>query len=417
MQYSIFFKNPHRILAIISLMVITSFSGCGSDPVKNEEKKLVTLPVLSTERNRIVDEDGNPVILHGVNRSGLEYDNPGGNQMSEEEFAYMIEEWKCNIIRIPFNQDWVTNDAGYLMKLDQIVDWITYRDTYVILDLQWQSVAANIPPIPDTAAIDMWAELATRYKDNPGVLYDIHNEAHDTTFPAWKNRATEIIGAIRAVHPQSLILVSGMTWASDLRDWAANPLDYDNIVYSLHIYPWFGGSNAWPARFGNYADKLPIFCGEFGGGDDNLQWGKEYILYLSSLNIGWTAWSWVDDPHLTEQDHLTPTNFGEMVKTYLERFNLTDSSTNEIIDLKISNLLSDRATIEWDTPWLADSKVLYGLTTSYTDSVTAAAQVTKHFIKLQNLTPATIYHFSVVSNDELGFSSVSADSEFTTLSQ
>ncbi|MCP4411450.1 MAG: glycoside hydrolase family 5 protein, partial [Gammaproteobacteria bacterium] len=177
------------------------------------------------------------------------------------------------------------------------------------------------------------------------VLYDIHNEAHDIDFLSWKSRAAEIIEAIQSVHPDALILVSGLNWASDLSDWAASPFDYENIVYSVHVYTWFGTSANWGTRFGNYAQNIPIFCGEFGGYESDIQWGKELIRYLNQNQIGWTAWSWVDDPHLTSRDdHTTPTEFGQLVKTSLERFEEMSSSENEIFDISFDFITASRAT-------------------------------------------------------------------------
>ena len=51
--------------------------------------------------------------------------------------------------------------------------------------------------------------------------------------------------AIREVHPQSLIFVSGVEWGYDLRGF---PLDRENIVYSTHVYEQRGAD--WHGAFG-----------------------------------------------------------------------------------------------------------------------------------------------------------------------
>src|SRR5262249_28469567 len=60
------------------------------------------------------------------------------------------------------------------------------------------------------------------------------------------------------------------------------------------------------------------------------------------------------------------------------------------------------ATITWSTDTLSDSRVVYGTSTSYTDSVSDAAEATEHTIVLTGLTPRTLYHFRVISSDIAG---------------
>jgi endoglucanase len=281
-----------------------------------QDKDSVRLTWLHAEGGAIVDENGETRILRGVNRSGLEY-NRKGNRISEKEIRFICEEWKARVIRLPFNEDWILTDSTYNRFFDRVIGWINRCGAYALLDLQWRDVKARIPPIPDEKAAGMWAILAERYRDNPGVLYDIHNEAHDTTWTAWRERATAVITAIRSAHPRSLIFVSGLDWAYDLRGWAENPLPFADIVYSTHPYPFKWEPWAWDKYFGGFTGKFPVFAGEFGGGEKDLDWGAKLIEYLDQKKIGWAAWSWVDQPHLTQKDHRTPTRFGELVKASL----------------------------------------------------------------------------------------------------
>jgi hypothetical protein len=271
---------------------------------------------LHAEGGAIVDESGETRILLGVNRSGLEY-NKKGNKISEEEIRFICEDWKAQVIRLPFNEEWILTDCAYNRFFDRVIGWINQNGAYAMLDLQWQDVKVRIPPIPDEKAAGMWAILAERYRNNPGVLYDIHNEAHDTTWNAWRGRATAIITAVRSKHPKSLIFVSGLDWAYDLRGWAEAPLPFADIVYSTHPYPFKWEPWAWDKYFGDFIGKVPVFAGEFGGGEKDLEWGRQLIDYFDRKQIGWAAWSWVDQPHLTQKDRRTPTPFGDLVKAAL----------------------------------------------------------------------------------------------------
>ena len=55
---------------------------------------------------------------------------------------------------------------------------------------------------------------------------------------------------------------------------------------------------------------------EFGGVDEDVEWGNYLLDYLEDLEIGWAAWSYSDHPHLVTADART-TPFGELVRQRL----------------------------------------------------------------------------------------------------
>ena len=131
----------------------------------------------------------------------------------------------------------------------------------------------------------------------------------------WKPWALQLIAAIRSQNANALIFVPGTNWAYDLRGF---PLAVDGIVYSTHVYR-NKGSN-WDDAFGSLALNYPVFAGEWGGGPNDVQWGVELVQYLGEQNIGWTAWSWSDDPHLLERPvtaDYRPSTFGQIVRDAL----------------------------------------------------------------------------------------------------
>ncbi len=72
------------------------------------------------------------------------------------------------------------------------------------------------------------------------------------------------------------------------------------------------------------------------------------------------------------------------------------------------------ATISWTTNEPASSKVLFGQTTAYSDSIINGAGVLSHSIGLTGLVQAKLYHYKVVSQDAAGNSASSGDLTFTT---
>jgi hypothetical protein len=302
-------------------------------------------PRLVANGRRIVDPQGENVLLRGVNRSGLEYDPCC---IPREEIAVITGDWRANIVRVPFNQDWVLNGRGgiraeeYLRLLDDAIECAAGHGAYTLLDLQWldadRPFGANrqfVPPLPNADTARLWTTLAGRYGGNPAVMFDLLNEPHDrmlddpyplcrpvgsfyhpehrrVSMMEWQPWAELLIDTIRVEAPDTLLFVSGTNWAYDLRGF---PLDRENLVYSTHVYTNKGDD--WFGAFGFLARHAPVFAGEFGGGEADLDWGRRLLDYFDELEMGWTAWSFSDRPHLVERENFEPTAFGALVRERL----------------------------------------------------------------------------------------------------
>jgi endoglucanase len=305
------------------------------------------------------------VRLRGVNRSGFEYSVPGVDgflaaaAISEDEIREIVQRWGCEIIRLPFNQDWVLNGCGsfsgetYMQALDQVIDWAAAMGAYTILDLQWLDASTkyghtsadgeenHVAPLPEPATLNLWSSLAERYREEAAVLFDLLNEPHDPLdddnqpkflidssgmpFEAevhsvgpdeWLPWAARLIDEIRRVHSNSLLLLSGLDWGYDLQHVF---VDTYNLVYSTHVYP-IRKSRDWKRAFGHAASTLPVFIGEWGGGDNDVEWGTRFLSCINKLGLGWTAWSWTDRPFLVtdaRRADYRPTVFGRLVQSQL----------------------------------------------------------------------------------------------------
>lgn len=294
------------------------------------------LPALTTSGDRIVKADtGADVVLRGINLSGLEYSEPGDqgflaySGFTQDLIRRIVTDWNSRIIRLPFTQDRVLRGRGsltgeqYLIAIDQMIDWSASLGAYTLLDLQWLSSEyvfalddkgnpIRIAPLPDTESPTLWRILAERYASESAVLFDIYNEPHDCSAADWRYWAALLADTIREVHPQSLLFVSGIDWGYDLRKVR---IEADNIVYSTHVYRVKTEDPEEP--FEDAPSKVPLFAAEWGGSDNDLEWGGVLADYLHENQIGWTAWSWHDNPKLQIND--IPTKFGELVKAELIR--------------------------------------------------------------------------------------------------
>jgi endoglucanase len=338
---------------------------------------MAALPWLTTAGNRIVSvEDGATVVLRGINRSGLEYadsvagDFIAGARMSFSEIEEIVLGWGARVLRIPFSQSRVVDaatSAAYLHALDTVIEWTASCGAYVLLDLQWLDPAVSygstsdgslnrIAPLPSAESGQMWRVLAERYQNTPAVLFDIYNEPHSrlpgdphvpmavrpdgseyaltrgrVTARVWRDVAARLIRDIKEVHPRALTFVSGVSWGYDLRGvpfGRADEIRPEGIVYGAHVYPSSmferGGGRAahgplaWDRAFGSIAADVPVCVAEFGGGAEDLEWGRRLLDYLEARHIGWLAWSWSDAPRLvTIEEPKRPTPFGTLVRAAL----------------------------------------------------------------------------------------------------
>jgi predicted MarR family transcription regulator len=84
--------------------------------------------------------------------------------------------------------------------------------------------------------------------------------------------------------------------------------------------------------------------------------------------------------------------------------------------IAVTSITSSSADISWATDEPADRRVEYGLTTAYGNFVAVGTTLgTSHVQNLRFLSPATLYHFRVVSKDASRNVGTSGDFTFTTL--
>jgi endoglucanase len=143
---------------------------------------------------------GQTIELHGVNVSSSEYacvDNYGyddGNYT--DATAAAISAWGANAVRIPLNEDcWLNTNlpagdpyggAGYQHEIENFVSDLNAHGIYAILDLHWTApgnqTALEQQPMPDMDhSPAFWTSVATAFKSNPAVVFDLFNEPYDPT--------------------------------------------------------------------------------------------------------------------------------------------------------------------------------------------------------------------------------------------
>jgi len=277
-------------------MLILSVYGCKKDaPVK--EKTFVELNgKLKVVGTQLMSEFGDTVVLRGVS---FGWHNFHPRFYTDSTVTWLVSDWKCNVVRASMG---VGPERSYLQEpefgkqcVTTVVDAAIKNGIYAIIDFHSHKI--NL-----AEAKTFFTEMATKYKDSPNVLWEIYNEPDDTyTWEAVKAYSEEVIGVIRAIDPDNIILVGSPRWDQEVQLAAANPIkDQTNLMYTMHFYA--GTHKQWLRNRTDsvMASGLPIFVSECAGmeatGDgpvDYAEW-PAFLNWMEAKKISWVVWSLSD---------------------------------------------------------------------------------------------------------------------------
>lgn len=254
---------------------------------------------LSVDGTQLVDKDGQAIQLRGMSTHGIAW---FPQYVNYETFEYMRDEWNINCVRLAM---YTYEYGGYCNggnqeELKEIikngVEYATQLGLYVIID--WHVLNDKNPLVYKEDAIAFFEEMSKLYADRDNVIYEICNEPNTTA--SWKDiteYANEIIPIIRGNDSNSIILVGTPTWSQDIDEALAEPLEYDNIMYSLHFYA--ATHTEWlRSRMETCLEGgLPIFINEFGicdasgNGVIDFEQAEQWKELIEKNNISYICWN------------------------------------------------------------------------------------------------------------------------------
>jgi endoglucanase len=287
--------------------------------------------------SKILNSAGKQVMVQGLDRDTTEWGCGtaigGGSPIPASDFTTMHNAWDANTVRIAMSQNiWLWGISGcsasqYQTDISNYVSEAQSAGLIVILDLHWSSADVSNPGnagaqkcMADQYSNTFWQQVATDYKSNPGVWFELYNEPELSNWTVWENGDTTsatcgfpVVGmqtlynTVRATGANNLVLAGGTSYASHLD--GVPLLSGTNIVYAIHPYAnSISGGNAnawsnsdWDNRFGYLVqeNKAPVIATEFGdpgtasngacGGSTYMQGILNYFYYYK---IGYTAWAW-----------------------------------------------------------------------------------------------------------------------------
>lgn len=351
------------ILGFLSGLSFVFLSGCGGGG--GVHSTITYLPRLQVVGNEIRDEKGSRLILKGVNildpASMVQY-----YKHWEPGYFRKIKEWGAKIIRIPVHYPafkWFEEKekGSYIRLLDQAVEWASREGIYSIIDFhsigwpptgEWQNTQWEDPnwgqiyKFTTQELKDFWDKISKHFANDTRIaFFDLFNEpakglpnGSDTSLQAWlewRDLAEQLIDIVRKNDPNRIVLVGGLQFSYDIRYAKDYPVRREQVVYSVHIYPWSlmqGDWHAdWDTAFGNYSSSIPILVGEVGfdpnATDEGMKGTPENFgiplidQYLAPRNIGWLAWNFSPEwpPCLLSNWNYEPTVSGSFFKERLSR--------------------------------------------------------------------------------------------------
>ena len=368
-------------MAIAGLPAAVHASSSGPAPHPNREATTTPLSI-KVVGNHFVNGAGHRIRLLGVNHTSAEYGCVDGFGYDDGHFdgtdAAAIASWKANAVRIPLNEDcWLgingqpnSNEGadpaltrdGYRHEIVDYVADLNRHGLYAILDLHWSAPGAQVAleqqPMPDRDhSPAFWTSVATTFKSNPAVVFDLFNEPFDPTDPrsgddqnaadkvtwnCWESGTHDgpdggtacytsaygedgaktsryrvaglqtLLNAVRETGARQPVLSGGLDYANDLGDndhgraWMTHapddPLNQEAASFHNYMGKACDHATCWNGVLAPIATHVPVVTGEFDE-DDFLQrncsvktpstFDARYMGWADSKGVSYLAWGWI----------------------------------------------------------------------------------------------------------------------------
>ena len=336
-----------------------------------------TAPQLHVSGNTLVDASGQRVVLHGVDRSGTEYECVQGNGIfdgpSDQASVTAMKNVGINVVRIPLNEACWNGEsyvnpayagANYQTAIKSYVHLLNSNGIVAIVELHGtdglytgnsagcsSAEAICQKPMPDSSeSVPFWSSVASTFKGNDSVIFDLFNEPYPdralssetAAWQCWLNGGTSctagisypvagmqtLVNTVRATGASNVIMLGGLAYSNDLTQWLTyKPTDPDgNLAAAWHSYNFnvCDTQSCWTSQISPVIAQVPLIAGEIGENDCADTYIDPLMSYLDSEQSSYLAWAWNADfncstgPGLITDYTGTPTAYGAGYESHLE---------------------------------------------------------------------------------------------------
>ena len=244
---------------------------------------------------KLTDQAGNPVVLRGVSTHGLQW---YPQFVNDSLFAQLSQEWGCNLVRLAlYSEDYCGgNQQQSLQVLHEGIEACLANDMYVLVD--WHILNDADPNQHLDQALEFFEAISQEYAGVPNVLYENCNEPNgETSWSDVRAYSQQVIPVIRHNSPNAVIIVGTTTYDRDLVMASRAPLDFDNVMYTLHFYVATHKSDLRGELEAALEAGLPVFVTECGlseaSGDGKVDFASavEWFDLLAQHDVSFAIWS------------------------------------------------------------------------------------------------------------------------------
>jgi hypothetical protein len=304
--------------------------------------------------NRLVNGQGRPIRLIGVDRSGPEYaciQNLGifAGPADERAIAAMTA-WRINAVRLPLNEDcWLGingapaeySGARYRVAVRAYVRRLHRAGLYVILDLHWSAPgsarATGQEPLADLDhAPAFWASVARAFRSDPAMIFDLFNEPYGVSWTCWLDGCRmpdgwlsagmqTLLDAVRSSGAAQPVIATGLDWGGDLSSWLRyRPRDpLHQTVAGIHVYDFRAcvAASCWTKGFGSVARTVPVVATELGQKACASAFLDRFMKWADAAGVSYLGWTWnptgCESPALIQSWNGRPTASGARFRVHI----------------------------------------------------------------------------------------------------
>jgi endoglucanase len=280
--------------------------------------------------NKVVETNGTQFVPYGfvfecLASTTLACEKPSGAEpvTDTDRIKVAARYWHANTIRLQVSQEHLFSrtpyNSSYLNQLDREVALVNRLGMVAIVTLQEEEFDG--PPLPTESASRFWAFMATHFKHDQMVMFDLYNEPRLKPYEGetwmwniWRNGGSvdmhgvdetfvgmqSLVNQIRGEGAQNVIVAEGNRGDHDLSDLPGFLLRGTNIAYGMEpdLTPTTDSPAQWDAAYGHLSATVPIMMEAF---QDYATAGTcftdsptvlpELLSYLHSHQLGLLSWT------------------------------------------------------------------------------------------------------------------------------
>ncbi len=298
---------------------------------------------LRVDGNLLVDESGETVILRGANIENWQWEWDEDASLAKilafenQAIPILVQDgpngWAANAIHIDVAaKPFIDGNSKYIAAVDEMVRLAKSLGAYTVISMRYEDLLDE-PLAPTQLIEDGLAVLASRYSNEPAVLYVLGSEPREISWEELKPRLTTMLDTVRANHPRALAFIPGTKWSRYVYQQFDDPIERPNLAFQVNTFDRWelvevgDGAYFQPSRLDEIAAEYPVLIGGFGVSEippkevsfmTDTEDLVAFAEHIESNGISWTAWLFHDRgcPCMLEKpwEAFEPTDWGTILR-------------------------------------------------------------------------------------------------------